>query len=191
VDLGADVPAVTLPFAGGRLPSRPRSYPGARRLYRFGIHEGVDFYGGDAPGLVYGSPVGSIAPGTVVRIDHDFREVTPEAYGPMMAEIAALHATPPHLLDALRGQQVWVEHAPGIVSRYSHLSGVSDSLQVGDAVTTGQVVGWVGVSGTSDGVYGSTEGYHLHWEIWIHGEYLGQGLTIPETMRLWRYLFSR
>ncbi len=189
VDLDAGVPALTLPFDGGVLPSRPRSYPGARRMYRYGIHQGVDFYAGDAPGLAYGSPVAAIAPGTVIRIDHGFAEITPEAYGPMMAEIEALHSTPEQYLDKLRGQQVWIEHAPGVVSRYSHLAGVAGDLQVGDSVETGQFLGRVGVSGTSDGVYGSTAGYHLHWEIWINGRYLGHGLTIPETMRIWRHLF--
>lgn len=189
IDLDAGLPALTLPFGGGVLPSRPRSYPGARRMYRYGIHEGVDFYAGDAPGLAFGSPVAAIAPGTVIRIDHDFAEITPEAYGPMMAEIEALHSTPEHYLDKLRGQQVWIEHAPGVVSRYSHLAGVAGDLQVGDTVVTGQYLGRVGVSGTSDGVYGSTAGYHLHWEIWINGRYLGQGLTIPETMRIWNHLF--
>ncbi|MHB1317293.1 MAG: peptidoglycan DD-metalloendopeptidase family protein [Anaerolineae bacterium] len=189
VDLLASLPALTLPFDGGVLPSRPRSYPGARRMYRFGIHEGVDFYSGDAPGLSYGSPVAAIAPGIVIRIDHGFSEITPEDYGPMMAEIEALHSTPEQHLDRLRGQQVWIEHVPGVVSRYSHLSGVAGDLQVGDTVATGQFLGRVGVSGTSDGVYRSSAGYHLHWEIWVNGRYLGQGLTIPETMRIWNRLF--
>ncbi|NLT72654.1 MAG: peptidoglycan DD-metalloendopeptidase family protein [Chloroflexi bacterium] len=189
VDLLAGVPELTLPFEGGILPARPRSFPGARRMYRYGIHEGVDFYAGDAPGLAYGSPVGAIASGTIIRIDHDFSEMTPEAYGPVMAEIEGLHATPDHLLDKLRGQQVWVQHARGVVSRYAHLSRVASDLQVGDQVEVGQTLGYVGVSGTSDGVYRSTSGYHLHWEIWLDGQYLGFGLTIPETMRLWRLLF--
>jgi len=189
LDLDASIPELTLPFDGGVLPNRPRSYPGARRMYRYGIHEGVDFYPGDAPGLAYGSPVAAIAAGTVIRIDHDFAEITAEAYDPMMAEIEALHRTPDHLLDRLRGQQVWIEHAPGVVSRYAHLSGVAEDLQVGDHVEAGQFLGRVGASGTSDGVYNTREGYHLHWEIWINGRYLGQGLTIPETMRLWKHLF--
>ncbi len=189
VDLSRELPAFRLPFAGGILPDRPRSYPGARRLYRFGIHEGVDFYQGDAPNLNFGSPVAAIADGVVVRIDHDFREMTPEEYVVVMNEIAALHSTPQHSLDKLRGQQVWIEHAPGIVSRYSHLSAVAADLQVGDRVVAGQRLGAVGVSGTSSGVYASADGYHLHWEIWIHGRYLGYGLTLRETMRLWEWLF--
>jgi murein DD-endopeptidase MepM/ murein hydrolase activator NlpD len=189
VDLNNDVPALTLPFAGGILPSRPRSYPGARRMYRYGIHEGVDFYDGDAPGLAYGSAVAVIAPGTVVRIDSDFAEIPPADYEPMMREIAQMHRTPEEYLDRLRGQQVWVEHAPGVVSRYSHLSAVASDLQVGDHVETGHVIGRVGNSGTSDGVYRTTAGYHLHWEIWVGSRYLGQGLTIPETMRIYRQLF--
>ncbi len=189
MDLLRELPAFRLPFVGGLLPDRPRSYPGARRLYRFGIHEGVDFYQGDAPGLAFGSPVGAIADGVVVRIDHDFREMTPEEYVVVMNEIYALHSTPDHSLDKLRGQQVWVEHAPGIVSRYSHLASVASGLQVGDRVTAGQRLGGVGVSGTSSGVYASADGYHLHWEIWIHGRYLGYGLPLRETMRLWQRIF--
>ncbi len=188
-DLAQELPAFQLPFVGGVLPNRPRSYPGARRLYRFGIHEGVDFYEWDAPNLVFGSPVGAIADGVVVRIDHDFAEMTPEAYAVVMNEIYALHATPERWLDKLRGQQVWIEHAPGVVSRYSHLSAVAADLQVGDRVTAGQRVGAVGVSGTSSGVYGTTDDYHLHWEIWLHDRYLGFGLTLRETMRLWSGLF--
>lgn len=190
VDLQRDLPDLTLPFPGGRLPNRPRSYPGARRLYRFGIHEGVDFYEGDAPSLAYGSPVGAIAEGTVIRIDHDFREMTPAEYVPIMNEIYRLHSTPDAYLDKLRGQQVWIEHAPGIVSRYAHLSSVAPDLQVGDEVVPGQRLGGVGVSGTSSGVYQSQSGFHLHWEIWIGERYLGHGLTLHETMRLWRVIFG-
>lgn len=189
VDLLRELPPLQLPFVGGVLPNRPRSYPGARRLYRFGIHEGVDFYQGDAPDLVFGSPVAAIADGVVVRIDHDFAEMTPEEYAVVMDEIYALHSTPARWLDKLRGQQVWIEHAPGIVSRYAHLSAVDADLQVGDSVTAGQHVGAVGVSGTSSGVYASEEGYHLHWELWLDGHYLGFGLNLRETMRLWQWLF--
>jgi murein DD-endopeptidase MepM/ murein hydrolase activator NlpD/LysM repeat protein len=189
LDLRASLPTFQLPYRGGVLPNRPRSYPGARRLYRFGIHEGVDFYQGDAPGLAYGSPVASIGDGVVVRIDHGFREMTPAEYVVVMNEIYALHSTPDHSLDKLRGQQVWVEHAPGIISRYAHLASVASDLQVGDQVVAGQRLGTTGVSGTSSGVYRRTDGYHLHWEIWLHDRYLGYGLTLRETMRLWRRIF--
>ena len=189
LDLQQELPTFQLPYPGGILPNRPRSYPGARRLYRFGIHEGVDFYQGDAPGLVYGSPVGSIGEGVVVRIDHDFREMTPEEYVVIMNEIYALHSTPEPYLDKLRGQQVWIEHAPGIVVRYAHLASVASDLQVGDRVVAGQRLGGTGVSGTSSGVYRRTDAYHLHWELWIHDRYLGYGLTLRETMRLWRQIF--
>ncbi len=189
LDLEQTLPTFQLPYPGGVLPNRPRSYPGARRLYRFGIHEGVDFYQGDAPGLAFGSPVRSIGDGVVVRIDHDFREMTPEEYVPMMNEIYALHTTPEEYLDKLRGQQVWVEHGPGLIVRYAHLAGVASDLQVGDRVVAGQHLGGTGVSGTSSGVYGRTDAYHLHWEIWIHGRYLGYGLTLRETMRLWQQIF--
>jgi murein DD-endopeptidase MepM/ murein hydrolase activator NlpD len=188
-DLMRELPALRLPFVGGVLPDRPRSYPGARRLYRFGIHEGVDFYQGDAPNLVFGSPVAAIADGVVARIDHGFAEMTPDEYAVVMNEIYALHSTPAEWLDKLRGQQVWIEHVPGIVSRYAHLSSVAAELNVGDPVTAGEILGEVGVSGTSSGVYASEDGYHLHWELWLDGHYLGFGLSLRETMRLWQWLF--
>lgn len=188
-DLLQELPAFEMPIARASLPSGTRFYPGARRLYRLGVHEGVDLFEGTAPNLVYGSPVVSIADGVVTRIDHDFREMTPAEYVAMINEIHALGHTPERYLDKLRGQQVWVEHAPGIVSRYTHLTSVAPGLQVGDRVTVGKRLGGVGVSGTSSGVYGSQDGFHLHWELWIHDRYLGFGLTVRETMRIWGRLF--
>ena len=66
-DLQQKLPAVQAPFAGMILPDRPRSYPGARRLYRNGIHEGVDLYSTEAPGVGFGAYVHSIADGTITR----------------------------------------------------------------------------------------------------------------------------
>jgi len=102
----------------------------------------------------------------------------------------AEHQTPPDLTDKLRGQQVKVEHADGVESWYAHLSDVAPNIAEGGLVEGGDEVGYVGVSGTSSGAYGVNDGTHLHFEIWINDRYLGQGLSLYETMRLWQAVFE-
>jgi murein DD-endopeptidase MepM/ murein hydrolase activator NlpD len=54
------------------------------------------------------------------------------------------------------GNLVVIEHAGGLTTRYAHLSVIR--VAVGDAVTTGQVVGEVGITG-------ATAHPHLHFEV--------------------------
>jgi murein DD-endopeptidase MepM/ murein hydrolase activator NlpD len=55
--------------------------------------------------------------------------------------------------------------------RYAHLSRVEEGLQVGEHVTHGDVLGYVGNSGTSFAVNNqSYGGLHLHADILVHGE---------------------
>lgn len=184
------LPVVGLPFPNAVLPIRPRSYPGARRLYRYGLHEGLDLYALDAPGLYVGSPVRVIANGKVTRLDADFVEMTPDEYESAMLETENQHRTSDGLADKLFGRQVHVEHSPQVVTRYGHLDTVSTGIAVDEAVEMGTTIGTVGVSGTSSGVYGTQDGAHLHFEIWVNGRYLGQGLSLYETMRLWLELYK-
>lgn len=179
-----------LPYPGTLLPDRPRSYPGARRLYRYGVHEGLDIYGFDAAGLHFGSSVWSVAPGVVARADHDFVELSPAAYEAAVAQAEAEHRTPPSLADRFLGRQVAIEHGHGVESRYMHLQAIAPGIDAGAPITQGMAVGTVGVSGTYAGAYGTTDGTHLHFELWINGRYLGQGLSLYETMRLWQAVFA-
>jgi murein DD-endopeptidase MepM/ murein hydrolase activator NlpD len=57
------------------------------------------------------------------------------------------------------GRLIQVEHAQGIATRYGHLSAMAVTL--GQHVTRGQVIGYVGMSGRSTGP-------HLHYEVWVH-----------------------
>jgi murein DD-endopeptidase MepM/ murein hydrolase activator NlpD len=102
---GADVRALTpgfkLPFPGAVLPDRPRSYPGSRRLYRYGVHYGVDLYGTDVPGLGVGSPVLAIADGTVIRADTGYVEMTRQEYDAVIQRTVDEHQTPPDVFDKL------------------------------------------------------------------------------------------
>jgi murein DD-endopeptidase MepM/ murein hydrolase activator NlpD len=59
--------------------------------------------------------------------------------------------------DGAYGQKVEITHADGTQTWYAHMSGIAVS---GGAVTTGQVIGYVGSTGNSSG-------NHLHLE--VHG----------------------
>lgn len=54
------------------------------------------------------------------------------------------------------GRIVYIEHAKGFSTRYAHLSRIS--VRYGETVDKGQVIGYIGNSGISDGA-------HLHYEI--------------------------
>jgi hypothetical protein len=190
MDVRTLMPGFELPFAGAILPARPRSYPGARRLYRYGIHYGLDLYHTDVPGLGIGSPILAIADGTVIRADRDFTEMTPLEYQEVISRTELEHQTPPDLFDKLLGRQVHILHGFGVESRYGHLNSVDPGVNKDSTIMQGSLVGSVGVSGTSAGAEGTLEGAHLHLEIWIDGRYLGQGLSLYETMRLWQAVFQ-
>jgi len=79
--------------------------------------------------------------------------------------------------DRFRGRQVWVDHGAGIVTRYAHLNGIADDIVVGSAVSQGELIGYVGDSGTPESVTAPGSEAHLHFEIRIDSGYLGQSLT--------------
>ena len=190
VDVATLFPQVDLPFAVADLPPRPRSYPGARRLYRHGVHEGLDMYALDVPGLTVGTPVGVIADGTVARANHDYVEMTPAEYDAAEEQTRLEHRTNEELADIFLGRQVRVEHSAAVTSVYAHLSDIAPAIVPGRTVFMHATLGEVGVSGTSSGAYDTNDGVHLHFEIWVDGHYLGEGLSIDETMRIYAALFG-
>lgn len=179
------------PIEGLRhMPERDSLLPGAPRVYRYGIHRGWDNYGGlSGIDIAYGTPVRAVAAGVVVRADHGYQEVTPAQWRELAAVCAQQHQTPPEILDRFRGRQVWIEHDDGLVTRYVHLSGIPREVITGTAVLQGQTIGYVGNSGTSDGAAGNQQGAHLHFEITLDGQYLGQWLSLVEVRRLLQRLF--
>jgi murein DD-endopeptidase MepM/ murein hydrolase activator NlpD len=146
----------------------PLLLPGSPREYRGGIHEGIDFR---AP---YGMPVRAAREGIVVRVDSRFVEWSARERAAALARAVREGGTPLDVLDRLRGRQVWIDHGDGVVTRYAHLSRVSD-LRVGQRVDAGEVIGAVGASGLPEG------GPHLHLEIRVDDGYLGQELSVEEV----------
>ena len=166
------------PIDGGCLPQGDQLMPNAPREYRLGVHEGVDMYGVDnCTDITVGTPARAAKAGTIIRIDHDYVD-------PTAAEMDGLLSDPDNekALNAFRGRQVWIDHGSGVVTRYCHLSGVVETLQVGDHVDQGTTVGFVGESGTPESITNPGTEYHLHWEVRIGDGFLGKGEP-PEQVR--------
>ncbi len=182
----ASLPSLSPPIEGVRfMPERESLIPGSPRVYRYGIHHGLDMYG-DTMGtaIPYGTPVLAPAAGVVVRADHVYTEITEIEWGELSNLCEELHTTPPEVEERYRGRQVWIDHGDGVVTHYAHLAGIPEEIVPGTVVARGQVIGFVGNSGTLDGVTGSRSGAHLHFEIFVDGHYLGEWLSLLETRRL-------
>jgi murein DD-endopeptidase MepM/ murein hydrolase activator NlpD len=60
------------------------------------------------------------------------------------------------------GNMIEVRHRNGLVSRYGHLRGFATGIRAGRAVTIGQTIGYVGMTGLATGP-------HLHFELLVDG----------------------
>lgn len=163
------------PIPGAQVPQDAAYLPNAPRVYRQGVNQGFDFYAGDAGiPIAYGTPVVAAQEATVIRADRAFEELDPEAWAALLAEVAQAGASEEQL-NLLRGRQLWLRTEDGLELRYGHLSVLAEGLEVGETVYRGQVVGYVGNSGTDDGVNGTLRGARLHFEIWQDGSFFGDG----------------
>lgn len=167
------------PIPGASLPDTPAHLPGSVRSYRQGVNQGFDFYDGDSGVPVpYGAAVIASASGTLVRVDNVYSEPSPDAWQALMESVAdgATEAE----LDRLRGRQVWLETDGGLLLRYAHLSGVRSGLTEGQRVQRGEVLGFVGNSGTDEGIAGTELGARLHFEVWEGDTFFGEDLDTEE-----------
>ncbi|MFB0535219.1 MAG: M23 family metallopeptidase, partial [Anaerolineae bacterium] len=184
----------TMPIKGALLPDRSAIYPGSRRVYRYGVHQGLDFYNKDVGVEVeVGTPVYAAGDGIILRADVDYQEMSLAEVNALLADADVLHVTPPETLEKLGGRQIWIDHGQGVITKYSHLSGIAEGITVRQRVHAGQPIGYIGVSGTPDGIAGNTQFTHLHFEIRTgndHQYYLGQWLTIEETRRAFERIFN-
>ena len=96
-----------------------------------------------------GGPVNSFHQGLDLAAD----EGVPVATG-NSGRVAYVGSGPTH------GNSVLIDHGDGVFSGYNHLSAVS--VQVGQMVGKGDVVGLIGSTGMATGP-------HLHWEILVRG----------------------
>lgn len=144
-------------------------FPGAPRLYR-GVnatHMGVDLYTGKC-GLEVVSP----ASGWIISIS-SFEEFPDSRTRDSILKITEKAGfTPEPVLSNLHGISVvvfhgWNDAGEGFYSRLSHLERLSSNFKVGDFVNRGQILGYVGATGTSAQFKTGKEkesGCHLHFE---------------------------
>lgn len=180
------------PIKGAHVSTRDSSLPGAPRTYRKGVHEGIDWYGGQTTGVpvTKKTPILSMADGVVVRADHGYQEMTT----PQRQKLLALGKqnngqTPQFVLDKLRGRSVWVQHKHGVMARYVHLDRIGSNVKVGQKVKTGELIGYVGNSGTSDGAKGNNIGLHLHLDLFVYGKWPWERFTIKERRKILENVF--
>lgn len=185
----AVVPPVTfaeaglwMPIVGARVPQNPMWLPSAPRNYRLGESQGFDFYSDDAGVIIaYGTPVIASDDAKVIRVDSDHTELSSEKWDELLAEVGANGANDDQL-DILRGRQIWLETQNGQTLRYAHLSGIRNGIEAGQQVYRGQVIGYIGNSGTDNAVKGDARGARLHFEIWdSEGQFFGQGLDTEDV----------
>ncbi|CAN5876312.1 hypothetical protein BH24DEI2_BH24DEI2_08960 [soil metagenome] len=171
------------PVPGASLPQTAAYLPGADRAYRRGVNQGFDFYGEDAGiPIQYGTPVVAAADGVVTRADSAYSELGADAWDTLLKEVFE-NGAGDEQLDRLRGRQLWLQTDDGLSLRYGHLSSLGAGIALDAPVYRGQVVGFVGNSGTDDGVTGTTRGARLHFEVWRpDGTFFGQEMT-EETLR--------
>lgn len=171
-----------LPVPGARIPADDDHLPGAPRTYRAGTSEGFVFWPESSGTFIgHGTPVIATGAGRIVRVDDRYTELDEMAWEALLADVAdgATEAE----LDRLRGRQVWIELDDGRVARYGHLADVRAGLAVGQRVGRGRVIGYVGNSGTLDGVLGRTSNARLHFELRDGDGYVGADLD-PDGVRL-------
>ncbi len=181
-----DLTGFAFPIAGACLPTSGRLMPNAPRTYRKGFHEGIDFYNSDScTRVTRGTEALAAKAGRVVRADLEYVDVT-------KAQVDAYLADPntETSLDQFRGRQVWIDHGDGVVTRYCHLSGIAPGIVAGTMVTVGQLVGFVGESGTPSSVSNSGREYHLHFEVRVGGNFLGQHLAPAQVRALYAAAFG-
>jgi murein DD-endopeptidase MepM/ murein hydrolase activator NlpD len=179
------------PIKGGCLPENDSLMPNAPRPYRGGVHEGVDFYDYDnCTKILKGTPIVAAKDGVVIRADRDYHALTQAELEAADNRVAEGHANDPDVIDLFRGRQVWIDHGRGIVTRYAHASDIPDNIRVGTQVVAGEVVAFVGDSGTPESLSNPDTELHLHFELRTGDSFLGKGLPPDEVRQLYEKLFT-
>ncbi len=207
-----DLRPLTSPLPGAHVSPYDNHLPGAPRAYRKGFHEGLDYYSREYTGVDVrkGTAAVAVADGVVIRSDLGYEQQPVKPRDQMLALQNWKDLTTPPALDILRGRQLWIrlgEKVNGVsrVARYCHLSGIVATLKPGTLVKKGQVVAFVGNSGTSNGAMGSSLDMHLHFELRLgvyedfyelpvkslpKDTFIGQGLKPAETRKVYSLLYS-
>lgn len=186
-----DLHGFVYPSPGLCLPSDDSAMPNARLPRLLVVHEGLDFYDGDAcVPIERGSPVVAMLSGEVVRANVDYEAVDAGQIEELVRRAEATRVIDPYTLDVYRGRQVWIDHGDGVVTRYAHLESIAPEMVVGADVAQGQPIGTAGDSGRAEPTDPSKTGPRIHVEVRVGDSFLGWGLPPEEVRRLYLRLFS-
>ncbi len=186
---------ILLPCKNISVPKRTMRLPNAPRSYRNGIHRGIDFFAN------WGTEVNAVANGTVVRADHNYKEVPADFRVNMLKASAKLGDTPSDIFNnILLGKAVFLDHGfdlvPGfrIITIYAHLSHIEDYIKPGYSIFQGELIGKSGNTGMRESTLGSKAGSHLHWEMIFQKDdkeiYLGKDIPNPELYNMLLKIFN-
>ncbi|TGK00727.1 M23 family peptidase [Leptospira semungkisensis] len=182
------------PVPDGLIPDKDVQLPGAPREYRNGIHKGLDIYNkrekvGPPRRLTFEDSLVSPADGTIIRADLDYSPMTLSEFQKYSALAQKNGVT--FVEKDFGGRQVWIDHGNGIMSSFNHLSSIKSGIKVGTKVKSGDEIGKAGNSGLSGEAKGNDENIHLHFELWVDGEYLGAGIGPNQMRKLLQFFFSK
>jgi len=141
VSLGADDHFLTLPVIGSDIEVEHAWY--YHPNVGGGLHQAID-YTRVVPGAIAGQNILAAYGGIVVHVTNDVPDNT----------------NPP---GQSYGNYLKIDHQNGYETLYAHCMYSSIPVNVGDYVFQGQVIGQVGLTG-------STNGYHLHFELMYNEE---------------------
>ena len=172
---------LSLPIAGAGLPRNADYLPNAPRSYRKGVSQGFVFTSSDSGVSVpFGTPVLAAADGEIVKLDASFKGATVPEFLKLLTDVK--NGASDNDLERLRGRQVWLKHKNGTVTRYGHLSKIAPQISFANPVKRGQVIGFVGNSGTLEGARGTQGNARLLFEVWLEADrFLGLGLKPSEV----------
>lgn len=182
-----------IPVEKGIIPNDDASLPGAPRKYRNGVHKGLDIsYKEGILGLSTkvdkDTKILSAREGIVIRVDSNYIPMTEKDF----KEISAYNQTHPvtYVEKDFGGRQIWIDHQNGVITTYNHLSYIIPGLKIGSKVQKGEVIAYAGNSGLMGEAKSNNENVHLHFEVWVEGEFLGKDLNASQMKRLLIYFFT-
>ena len=82
-----------LPCKNIKLPKRSSRLPNAPRTYRNGTHRGIDFFSN------WGTDVRAVAPGSVIRADHNYKEYPAKFREKMLRSSGSVGHTPSDIFN--------------------------------------------------------------------------------------------
>ena len=185
-----------LPCENIKLPKRSSRLPNAPRSYRSGIHRGIDFFSN------WGTDVRAVAPGSVIRADHNYKEYPAKFREKMLRSSGNVGHTPSDIFNnVLLGKTIFLDHGfeliPGFrtISIYAHLSSIDKNIIGGAKVEAGQYIGKTGNSGTKASTLGTRREAHLHWELILQKNnkeiYLGKDIPYKKLYEMLDNIFVK